>query len=269
MRILFRPNARITRAAAIIFCIVMALCAMYEWEPTRVTYETYMLRLFPSAQRAFQYGENHFSSKKPRFYDVRVAESFFNRAITLNPDLPLLNHELSRVAFLRGDYNLAIARINRELSDNTAPSPTSYYMRGLIEGYMGDYDQAVDDYGRFLQTFTNNWAAINDYAWVLIKANRYAEAHSALVRGIALFPENAWLLNSDATALFEMGSTSDALIAARGAHARVENITRAQWLTAYPGNDPHSADQGIQTLRRSIEANIHMIEAALASSTIQ
>ena len=38
---------------------------------------------------------------------------------------------------------------------------------------MGDYASAAKDYETYLRTDSKNWAAINDYAWVLIKDKEY------------------------------------------------------------------------------------------------
>jgi hypothetical protein len=66
-----------------------------------------------------------------------------------------------------------------------------------------------------------------------------------------------------------LGSLADALDTARRAVAASQNITREQWLTAYPGNDPRTAAEGIASLQQSALANMHRIEMAVAAGTVQ
>ena len=232
-------------------------------------YETAALRLDPSAARAASYGDRHFDAQNLAAYDIERAEYFFGRALALDSRYPNLQHQLARIAFLRSDFGIALARINIELANNPQPSPSSYYVRGLIEGYMGLYDGAAKDYERYLQSDPNNWAALNDYAWVLLKVGRSADAAVATERGLGYFPDNAWLLNTSAIALYEIGDLPLARIRAEAATAASGAVTEEEWLLAYPGNDPKIAKDGIASLQKSSRDNMHTILLALASSTIQ
>ncbi len=134
---------------------------------------------------------------------------------------------------------------------------------------MGDYTDAATDYNHFLQFDPNNWAALNDYAWVLLKANRPQDAEEVTARGLARYPANAWLLNSNSIALYEMGDMKDAYAKAELAVAASQNLTQAFWLQAYPGNDPQVAAEGIVTFQKAAADNMHTIQIALASSTVE
>ena len=234
--------------------------ANLRWQKT---YERIMLALYPSAERAFQYGDRHFNALEPKEYDVAWAESLFDRAYALNPKLLHLQHERARIAFLKGDFAIALARIDAELALQTTPSPDSYYIRGLIEGFAGEYDRAIVDYETYLRSDSKNWAAINDYAWVLLKANRPMDALIALDWGLIYFPQNPWLLNSKATALFELERLDRALVSAHDAAKWVDHVTEEQWLRAYPGNDPLIAEMGIAEFKSAVLDNMHSIELAI------
>jgi len=238
-------------------------------EMVHVRYEDISFALLPSADKAFAFGEAHFDAETPATYDIDRAEHFFVEAVSLDPKLPYLYHELARISFLRGNNARALALINLQIAAQGDNTPNSYYVRGLIEGYMGNYADSSRDYERFLQFDPNNWAAINDYSWVLLKSNRPQDAADALARGLSLFPDNPWLLNSYATALYELGQFRGALEAAAHARNAALHISRADWLHAYPGNDPHIAEEGISTLQKSTEDNIHTIELALVSGKVQ
>ena len=237
--------------------------------PLARAYEDVAFAVNPSAERAFDYGERHFSATDPAMYDIDRAEYFFEAAAVLDPGIPYLFHELARISFLRGDFNKAMARIDLQIALHGDSAPKAYYVRGLIEGYKGEYAEAARDYEHFLTFDPLSWAAHNDYAWVLLKAGRAPEAVRVTEKGLQYFPENVWLLNTSAIALYETGEYALARERASAASAASEKITRADWLRAYPGNDPRVAQAGISTLQASARDNIHMIEAAYASSTIQ
>ena len=198
-------------------------------------------------------------------YDIETSEYFFNEALGLDPRYPYGQHQLARIDFLKGKFHSALWRINKELETNSSPSISSFYVRGLIEGYMGRYDEAAADYERFLEANPTNWAAINDYAWVLLKAGRAEDAAIATLKGLEVHPSNPWLLNTNAIALYELGYLPEARRQARAAVKAVSDITEEEWLVAYPGNDPRSAQDGIHALQDSIMRNMHTIAVAVHS----
>ena len=226
------------------------------------THEFISVNLFPSAERAYAYGVRHFDARRSRDYDIHHAEIMFKKSLRLNPQQPFAQHQLGRIEFLRGDITRALARINAEIATNPSPSPSSYYVRALIEGYMGDYEDAAKDYEVYLKTDPNNWAAINDYAWVLLKNSRALDALVALDWGLLYWPGNAWLLNSKITALFELGEMDKARETVALAGKAVMSITESDWMRAYPGNDPLIAREGVLAFQEAVRANIHTIAIA-------
>lgn len=222
----------------------------------------------PSAQRAFEYGERHFDAQDAGEYDIARAEYFFQKAALLDPTLPYLNHELARIEFLKGNFPQALALINLQIALHGDQTPNSYYIRGLIEGYAGDYDASVRDYAHFIESDPHNWAAINDYAWVLLKANNPLQAASVTGTALNSFPHNAWLLNTNATALYEVGNLQQALVKVRAAAAESQKLGASDWLHAYPGNDPRIAASGIEAFKAATLSNMHTIELAAATSTV-
>ena len=232
-------------------------------------YEDTSFALAPSGEKAFEIGERHFGGQDVNNYDVRRAAKYFQKAKALDPNLLYVHHELARIAFLHGDFGTAMAQIDTQIAMHGKETPNSYYVRGLIEGYMGDYASAAKDYEEFLKVDPHNWAAVNDYAWVLLKDNRPQEAADATEEALKYFPENPWLLNSSAIALYEIGEIEKALERVQKAWAHVQNVQEKEWLHSYPGNDPAIAGEGISTFRGAVSENMHRIELAVASSTVQ
>ena len=250
--------------------IVTFLVALAQFSNVRAmaleTYEDASLAIHPSASLAYTYANRHFDASHRDEYDVKRAEALYEKANALNPQLPLLQHQRARIAFLKGDFTAALERIDDEIARDGASSPSSYYVRGLIKGYKGDFAGSASDYETYLKTDSRNWAAINDYAWVLTKENRPRDALVAADWGLMSWPDNPWLLNSKATAHFELGQLALAASAAEHAARAVAQITEKEWLIAYPGNDPLIAKDGVTAFQNAVRENMHTISLALEES---
>lgn len=238
-------------------------------ESIRRSYELVSVRLLPDPARAFSYGERHFDAEIPGAYDIDAASYFFETAASMNPDYPYLAHERARIAFLKGDFATAMTLINEQIGLMGDSAPSSYYIRALIEGYMGDYAASAKDYEHFLLFDPNDWAALNDYSWALLKGGRFKDAASVTSYALRRYPSNPWLLNSNAIALYEIGDFKTALSAAQRAVAAGEQMTEADWLHAYPGNDPKIAAQGVAAFRKASLDNMHSIESRAATGAVQ
>jgi tetratricopeptide (TPR) repeat protein len=272
MSMLLRRYARFPQAhvsSVIITVLAVLLLALFFQTQLRDAYENISFTIDPSAARAYSYAERHFDASDPANYDVDRAEYFFRLAQMRDPNLPYLYHELARIDFLKGMFTQALANINIQIANKGDETPNSYYVRGLIEGYMGDYASAAADYEHFLRFDPYNWAGLNDYAWVLLKAGRSKDAFLATSKGLQKFPNNAWLLNSNAIALFEMGDLRDAKLQAQRAMDQTQLVTSADWLHAYPGNDPKIAAAGVEAFKKATVDNMHSIISATSTHALQ
>jgi len=249
--------------------LAVAFALWQWWVPLQNIYEDASFALAPGAEKAYEIGNRHFNGQDTQHYDIARAEHYFQAAARLDPNLLYIHHQLARIAFLRGDFGSAMAQIDTQIALHGTSTPNSYYVRGLIEGYMGNYNAAATDYEQFLKVDPYNWAGVNDYAWVLLKAGRAQDAKSATDKALAYWPNNPWLLNSNAIARYELGDLQGAKKSADAAWQLVQKVSQPEWLHSYPGNDPEVAAAGIATFRASGIQNIHMIERALASSTVQ
>jgi tetratricopeptide (TPR) repeat protein len=155
--------------------------------PIKNMYEDISFAMAPSGQKAFAYGEEHFNAKDPSEYDIDRASRFFQAAVRLDPTLPYVHHEIARIYFLHGDFGNAMQQIDIQIAQEGERTANSYYIRGLIEGYMGDYAASANDYEHFLKFDPRNWAGLNDYAWVLLKAGRIKDAFFATSKGLIAF----------------------------------------------------------------------------------
>lgn len=253
---------------AALFCFTVLVCALVLFHGSlRTTWEDMRLAAMPSAEAAFTYGTSHLDYAMPHEYDIDRAKMLFEKTAALNAKYPYVHHQLARIAFLKGDFETALREINLEIELFGDEHANAYYVRGLIKGFAGDYEGAAADYETYLKSDPKNWAAINDYAWVLLKDGRYRDALVALDWGLLTHPDNPWLHNSRATALFEMQRLDDALEAAQRASSLVELVTTEAWLTAYPGNDPLVATEGIAAFKRAVAENMNSIVLAKAEAS--
>ena len=232
-------------------------------------YEDVSFYLDSSAARAFEYGQRHLSSQNGRLYNINRAGFFLTLAEKIDTTLPYVHHELARIAFLSGDFDTAMKEINVQITQHGTSTPNSFYVRGLIEGYMGNYTDAARDYEIFFEYNPHNWATINDYAWVLLKAGRSQDAAKLTTIGLEMFPDNAWLLNSNAIALYEIGNVTQSRTQAEKAKSAVALLTERDWILSYPGNDPGIALQGLATFKSATINNLAKILNNATSSTVQ
>ncbi len=260
-------NSRVLLSVALLSAAVLMLTLLFRL-PIQIAYEKTMLAISPSGEKAYEYGVRHFNAQRSSEYEISAAEYFFDRALTLDPSLLYVHHELARIYFLRGDFFDALMQINTQIAQHGDSTPNSYYMRGLIEGYVGDYEDSAKDYTYFLKFDPYDWAGMNDEAWVLLKAKHFQEAAELTAKGLKYFPQNPWLLNNNAIALYELGEIKEAEAPAEAAAVAAAKLTDADWLHAYPGNDPQVASEGVAQFKAAAAKNIHMIEVALASSTL-
>jgi len=252
--------------ATVFFVVALLFVALNQYSIIR---EEIVLLFHPSAPTVVAMAERHFDSGFPREYSIDRAEQLLVKAAAIDPTTPNLFHEMARIAFLRGNLQSALAKINIQIALHGDELPNAYYIRGLIEGFMGSYNEAAASYERYLEFDQHNWAAINDLAWVLLKAKRFEEAERVARGGIVFFPNNPWLHNSRAIALHELGRDEEAANEIRKAQIDVSVITKRDWLVAYPGNDPQIAGEGLQAFRSAIENNMHMIDIEFARGEVQ
>lgn len=223
----------------------------------------------PTAEKALILGQKSLNSLDHDSYSIEKAEYFLRKAYKIDPTYPYVNHELARIEFLKGDFRAALEFIDAEVALQGEHFPNAFYIRGLIEGYMEQYHAAVLDYAVYLKHDPQNWAAINDYSWVLLKSGRTEDALVAIEDGLVHFPGNPWLLNTKAVAHYELKEYEASLLAALSASMTVQGIDESDWLVAYPGNDPRTAGEGMLSLDRIIQENMHRAAAAVPNSALQ
>ncbi len=231
--------------------------------------EDISLYMAPSAGKAFSYGERHFRALDPRSYDLSRAKTMYQKAATLDPDHPMVFHQLARTSFVSNALDTALMQINIQLARHPDSPPSAYYVRALSYAFLDRYEESARDYETYLKTDSRNWPGYNDYAWMLLKIQKPAEALAAIDTALGYVPENAWLLITRSVALYELKRYDEAHAAAVRAKELSDGVTIEDWSKVNPGNSPTQAGQGVAEMRRVIDANIAKIEAVLKNGTGQ
>ncbi|MEK9183911.1 MAG: tetratricopeptide repeat protein, partial [Patescibacteria group bacterium] len=191
-------------------------------------------------------------------YNLNKAEKYFKIASKIEYQFPEVHHQLARIAFLKGDFEQALKEINIQIGIDPNLT-TSYYVRGLINGYTKNFNQAEIDFKKFLSQDANNWAAYNDLSWIYFQKGDYLKTAETARKGLVYNTDNPWLLTSLGTALFNLNKRDEARLTLEKALTIFEHLTATQWQEAYPGNNPAIAEEGLRIIKEKINFNLGLI----------
>jgi tetratricopeptide (TPR) repeat protein len=258
-----RPFLAFCAGAAVILVVIYACSIIKSGFVACAHY-----KLSGDARSAYECGNYYFGMYGPHGYDIHLAEYYYTVATEKDPTLPDVWHQYARIAFLQGEYDTALARINRQFEHHGDEVVESYYIRGLIYGYADDHAKAEGDFKRYLQFDPNNWAANNDLAWIYFEQGKYAEA-AALLEPVlkGMRDDQPWLLSTHAMAIYNLGMIDGARSELDRAKAAAAKLTPEDWMVAYPGNDPRAAARGLAEFQAVIDRNLALVHSAGASST--
>lgn len=199
-------------------------------------------------------------------YNLSLAEQAYKKSLRANPKIILAHYQLARVYFVKGENNLAIEEINKELDINPA-NLRALYVRGLIYGYRnspGDLALAEDDFRRFTAWAPTEWAGHNDLAWILEKQGKHEEAKISLLAALEKASngtQNPWLWNGIGVAELNLKDYSMAKKSFERARELAKNLTLSDWQKAYPGNDPTAYESGIREFQNAIAKNLRKTDS--------
>ncbi len=199
-------------------------------------------------------------------YNQDIALKAYKKAVSINQKVLWGHYQLARIYFVKGNFNLAIEEIGKELNYNPE-NLRSLYVRGLIYGYRnlaGDLEKAEADFRRFTEWAPKEWGGYNDLAWVLSKQGQYLEAEEAIKMAFekALGAgNNPWLWNALGVAQLNLKKYSGATNSFKKGEELAEKLTLEEWRLAYPGNNPASAEQGLSAFLKAINENLRRAES--------
>jgi len=201
-------------------------------------------------------GNFYFSSEH---YDIQKAEKYFKEAIEVDVTIPLVHYQLARVHFINGEFIPAIKEIDKEIE--LYPNyKRSFYVRGLVYGYLDNFDRAASDFQTFLEAYPNSWAGHNDLSWIYFKKGDFISARDVAQKGLQHYPDNPWLLNSLGIALLNLEQGEEAKRVFEESLKHFENLDTGSWGRAYPGNNPKIYSEGLHQTKDSVMFNMSLLE---------
>ena len=208
------------------------------------------------ATLSLEIGNHYFNAYGGGAYDLEKAKLYFNRALELDPNVKDAWHQLARIDFLEGNFNKALFKINTQIELHGDGLMSSYYIRGLIFGYMELFSEAEKDFLVFLEWDKKNWAVHNDLAWVYFSEGEYQKAVDIARKGLLYNKINPWLLNILGVSLINVGEIVEAKKILELALENADILDEADWHKAYPGNNPNVGIQGLNEMKEAIQYNI-------------
>jgi len=200
-------------------------------------------------------------------YNPDIALKAYRKAVSINPKILWGHYQLARIYFVKGDFDLALEEINKELEANPE-NLRSLYVRGLIYGYrnqFGDLELAENDFRRFTSWAPSEWAGYNDLAWILSKEGKYKEAEKELGRAFENVSEgrkNPWLVTALGVAELNLKKYSRAVDSFKTAKELAEKLTIEEWRRSYPGNNPATSSEGLSAFLQAIDENLRRAETS-------
>ena len=224
------------------------------------SFEDARYALNPSAEAAYALGEKYFNQFQTDTYDIKRSREYYFEALELNPGHPTVLLQIARTSFVIEDLDNALLQIDLQINKYGEAHPSAYYVRGLIYGFKKQYERAGADFETYLKYRPSQWFAYNDLAWTYINSSQFEKALEAADTGLQIVPENAWLLISKTTALYELKRYDEAYDAATKSIPAAEKVTPEQWIVMYPGNDPATVTQGIRDMIAAANANLVKVQ---------
>ena len=218
---------------------------MYVWHTFHVFPETVFFLNSDDAELAISIGYHSFNTFNERVYDIEKADRYFHKALEIDPMASTAWHQLARTEFLRGNLNAALAKANKQIELHGDDFMAAYYVRGLIHAYSKNFAESEADFLKFLEWKKGSWAANNDLAWVYFQQGNYEKSEEYARLGLMYNKDNPWLLTMLGVSLLNLERREEARQVLAQALLEAENLTESNWITAYPGNDPLLATQGL------------------------
>lgn len=226
---------------------------------TRLRMPSVALRLTQDSATAHAIGNYYFNGGA---YNLDLAKAAFKKALSINPSSTLAHYTLANILFVEGRFFDALTEINREIELHPE-IPNSYYVRGLIYGYLPDYALAEQDFRRFTELVPSQWAGYNDLAWVEIKQEKFKEARETITRAFAAIPgieeKNPWLWTTLGVARLNLKQYNESKEALEQALEIASRIDAKYFWGAYPGNDPRLAEGSYKQFLASIHFNLSIV----------
>lgn len=206
---------------------------------------------------------NYFLEKGNSYYsdesfDIKAARKWYNRSVLIYPATPYVHYQLARIYLVSADFEKGLAEINKEIEVDPE-FIRAYYVKGLLDSYANNNQEAVEDFKTFIDWSPVGWAAYADLSWVYIKMEKYQEAIDTTNLGLKYVPHNPWLLSNQGLAWYRLGKYDQSKEKLEAAKNFAAKLTPEDWKKAYPGNNPRGAEKGVRDIRAIISYNLMLV----------
>ena len=231
------------------------------WDQAKLFHPVLLLNTDDRAL-AFLMGEHYFNGAGG--YDINRARLAYEDTVKIDPESFMGHYQLGRVYLVLGQFDKA----REEMMVASGLNPDDLrplYVQGLIETYAGNLGLAESLFSGFLDRGGDTaWGGFNDLSWVLLQEEKYDEAASIALRGLAeTDPRNPWLHNNLGVAYFNLKKYPEALLSLQNALTEAEEISDEEWFTAYSANDRGLTNLARNEFIASIHVNRALVQNAL------
>lgn len=197
-------------------------------------------------------------------HNLDISEFFYRQSLLFDREdtdlpLPYVHYQLARIQFLRGNFDLSLLELEKELALYPNNDHT-YYTLGLVYGYNKEEEKAIAAFKKFLVYMPGSWAARNDLAWLQFRIGDIDGALDTILPAINFADPNPWIFNTYGVLLMNKDDFAGAEEALGRAVALEEAMTPQDWGQAYPGNDTRIQFEGLEAMRSSIADNLKKLQ---------
>ncbi|HYF13352.1 MAG TPA: tetratricopeptide repeat protein [Candidatus Paceibacterota bacterium] len=196
-----------------------------------------------------------FYETRAEHFDLAKAIGNYEMALWWNPNNELAQYNLANAYFSSGNHIIA-EQIADEYLLKYPERKRMHYVRGLIHGDRGKFEEAKADFEEFLSSGLTGWPGFLDLAWVEFKEGSYARAEATLRAGLELFPDNPWLNTSLGAVLINQKKSEEARDVLTRAKVKAQLLDLDAWALAYPSNNPNHFPQELQAFQDIIDYNL-------------
>jgi len=250
-----------TYVAALFVCAGLALSIFvfrdmlvrYVWAQFHISAPVAIMQV-PNAELYFEIAEFYFNGES---YNLEKAAYYYQKVLEADSKYNFARYQLSRIHFIEGEFEQARSMLDMYLAQEPHEK-RAYYIRGLVNGFDGRWEEAEQDFKTFIAWAPDEWAGYADLAWVYFATEAYEKSSDIAAGGLEKHPENPWLLNAYGVALLNLERFTEAQEVLEKALEHSLALSSEEWGQAYPGNNKASYSRGLESMRKGISRNLDL-----------
>ena len=262
-----RFNSKVTYVLVALTVIVLAygffavrVPVMAWWWDTTHTLPEVVIFVSQDTQLGGRVAYYYFDAgSEQKEYDIFRADRLYDRVLAIDPTIPWPWYQKGRIAFLQRDYEQALIYLDTFQAVADRPRPRAIYLQGVILGFLGRPEAALERLRAFYEIDSDSWYIYNNLAWIHFQLGEFSAMDEISNTGLGKHPENPWLLMNRSLALYNLDQQEAAKEYINKSYDQTMLLTEADWSATYPGNDPLVATIGLEELRTIVTANRELI----------